>query len=142
MRERERIKKRESKHCERETHSSRRTDGGGQCAQRERVNDEKLCRPRLSCAFSRGYETARRIDGQTDENNEWPFLPSGDGPTVCYYIFLFLSLSLFLLPSLTCSPSFSPSPISVLRVLGEKRIAAFTDERKNNSLPPWTVAYN
>lgn len=56
----------------------------------EGVNDEKLCRPRL--VRSPGYETARRIDGQTDEKNEWPFLlESGDGPDG---LLLHLSLSL------------------------------------------------
>jgi len=76
------------------------------------VNDEKLCRPRL--VRSPGYETARRIDRQTDEKNEWPFLLERRRARRSVITSLSLSLSL----SLTHSPlSFLTH---VLHGLGEK----------------------
>lgn len=83
------------------------------CAVCEGVNDEKLCRPRL--VRSPGYETARRIDGQTDEKNEWPFLPERRQArrSVITSISLFLSCSL-LLSLFLSRPKF-------LRDLGEKK---------------------
>jgi len=81
-----------------------------QCTVCEGVNDEKLCRPRL--VRSPGYETARRIDRQTDEKNEWPFLLERRRArrSVITSIPLFLSLS--------HSPLFSLA--RVLRDLEEK----------------------
>lgn len=82
------------------------------CAVCEGVNDEKLCRPRL--VRSPGYETARRIDGQTDEKNEWPFLPERRRARRS----VITSISLFLY--LTLSSPLSLSRPKFLRDLGEK----------------------
>lgn len=95
--------------------SKRMGEKGGE--KREGMNDEKLCRP-TRLVRSPGYETARRMDGQTNEKNEWPFLLQRRRARRSVITSFSLSFSR------PCSPCLRRE---------ERRYA---DERKNNSLPP------